>query len=99
MRTSIDMPFRHQPEIVLFGFVWILSSLCGLAAMLRNGGEITRRMVWMSLLNSEFFGLAVALWLHDQLPIPKLLAVSIFAGLGGMSLIEFFFQKVRSKFK
>lgn len=93
------MPYRNNTEITFFGFVWVLSSLCGLAAMLRSGQHITSRLVWMSLTNSGFFGLGIGLWLHNKLPPHELIAVSLFAGLGGMSVIEFFFQKVIARFK
>ena len=87
------MPYRNSPEITFFGFVWVLSSIAGLAAMLRTGREITARLVVMSLLNSGMFGLGMSLWLYDKLDHCQLGAVAIFSGLGGMTLIELFFQK------
>ena len=93
------MPYKNQPEITFFGFVWALSSLCGLAAMLRTGNQITKRLIWMSLTNSGFFGLGIGLWLHGKVPSHELIAVSIFAGLGGMSLIEFALQRWLSRIK
>jgi ABC-type uncharacterized transport system permease subunit len=72
--------------------VFFASSLSGLAALLRSRQKITKRAVTSSLLNSGFCGLACALLMIHKLgaeSVPLVVAISILAGLGGTSVIDF----------
>jgi hypothetical protein len=87
------------------GYVFLLafgtSSLAGLAALLRSGQTISIRSLLSAWLNSGLLGLAIAfIWYNyfegDQNPW-FLLGVSILAGLGGYTVIDFVITLLVSK--
>lgn len=88
-----------QPP-VLFAWTFGLSSLAGLAALLRSGHELTWRAVVSSMLNSGMLGLVIGLtWYKyygaDDASVYFVLGVSTLAGLGGVSLVDFFVQLLK----
>lgn len=79
-----------------------ISSLAGLAELLRSGRPLTLRELASSLLYSGVFGLVIGLlWYnyfggHNNLYF--LIGVSGLAGLGGISLLDFIVQGVSKGF-
>lgn len=96
---SLD-PSAVSPWL-LFGGVFLVASLGGLAALLRSGQDITRRQVASALLNSGLVGVIIALtlWSRYGANDPFLLfGVSILAGFGGATTIDLLVQYVCKKF-
>jgi hypothetical protein len=87
----------------LFTASYLLSSFAGLAALLRSGLPLSWRLVASAFLNSGLFGVAVAMiWceLYGEIKYPWfMLGVSILAGLGGTSLVDFAFQCFRESLR
>lgn len=87
----------------IFGLAWGLSSFAGLAALLRSGQPLSKRLIASAILNSGLFGLAVAMiWreLYGETRYPWfMLGVSLLAGLGGNSLLDFAIQAIQSGLK
>ncbi len=80
---------------VLFGGVFFVASVGGLAALLRSGQELNKRLVLSALLNSGIVGIIVAtgLWRRYGAEDPALLfCVSVLAGFGGATSIDLIFQ-------
>ena len=73
-----------------------VSSLAGLAAYLRSNRELTVRGTISAMLNSGLLGLAIAfLWynyFNDNGNIWFMLGISLLAGLGGISVLDFVIQ-------
>jgi hypothetical protein len=94
---------HERDPYTLFTASYLLSSFAGLAALLRSGVPLSWRLVTSAFLNSGLFGVAVAmLWceLYDEVKYPWfMLGVSILAGLGGTSLVDFAFQLTREGLK
>lgn len=92
----------HDPY-KLFTASYLLSSFAGLAALLRSGAPLSWRLGVSAFLNSGLFGVAVAmLWceLYGDVKYPWfVLSISILAGLGGTSLLDFVFQVIRESIK
>jgi hypothetical protein len=76
----------------LFSYIFGVSSVSGLAALLRSGQALTFRAVLSAFLNSGLFGVGIAMvWTHlygMQYPW-FMVGVSLLAGLGGISLMDF----------
>ena len=95
------MSSDHDPY-VLFYFVFILSGIAGLAALLRTANPINPRQWLSSFLNSGLFGVGLTLlWYHYYGENHKhspvfIIGVSLLAGLGGVSLLDFFFAAVKN---
>lgn len=69
-----------------------LGSLAGCAALLRSGGELTKRAFWTAILNSGLMSLGIGtlmFWKYGESEMWLTIAVSIFAGLGGNAFIDF----------
>ncbi len=81
----------YKDPIIVFTSVWLLSSLGGLAALLRSEGKLNRRIVASAVLTSGIFGVVVAMFLYESLPVWKLVGVSALAGFGGTTLLDFLF--------
>lgn len=94
---------NERDPVTLFSIAFGLSSVAGLASILRNGKQITWRMCVSATLNSGLFGMGVAmLWYHfyGGSAYPWfMLGVSLLAGLGGASLVDFFYQVVQDGFR
>lgn len=79
--------------IEVFLSAFSICSVAGLASYLRSGRELTARQVFSAMLNSGLLGLAIAfLWyryFNGKDNIWFLLGVSLLAGLGGASLLDF----------
>ncbi len=67
------------------------AAFSGLAALLRSGNVITKMGALSALLNSGFLGLGISLlwysYFKDNLFV--LVGISVLAGLGGMTTVEF----------
>ena len=75
-----------------------LSSVASLGAHLRTGGELTKRAFWTAVLNSGLLGVAIGavlIWKVGYNHLPLIIAVSILAGLGGMSFVDFILGMAR----
>lgn len=87
--------FDDKDPYTLFGFAFGISSFAGLAALLRSGKSMSTRLIVSALLNSGLFGMAVAMCWRELYGDAKhpwfMLGVSLLAGLGGTSLIDFVF--------
>jgi hypothetical protein len=86
-------------ERLLLAAVVPVSSLAGLAALLRSGRTVTKLAVLSALLNSGLFGLASgALLLHHYgLDYPWMIfGICTLAGLGGNSLLEVGLEIIKS---
>lgn len=85
----------------LFLAIFGISSLAGLAALLRSGRDLTLRSVASSLLNSGLLGTAIGMFWYHYYPanIVFVFVVSILAGLGGMSLLDFLLMVIRKGLK
>jgi len=90
---------HDRDPYTLFTASYLLSSFAGLAALLRSGIPLSWRLVTSAFLNSGLLGVAVAMiWteLYGDVKYPWfMLGVSILAGLGGTSLVDFVFQLIR----
>lgn len=79
-----------------------ISSLAGLASLLRSGKALTWRLVVATLLYSGIFGLVIGLlWFNyfgGQNNIFFLIGVSGLAGLGGTTLLDFIVQGLANGF-
>lgn len=94
---------QERDPYTLFTMSYLLSSFAGLAALLRSGIPLSWRLVISAFLNSGLFGVAVAMiWteLYGEIKYPWfMLGVSILAGLGGTSLVDFAFQLIRESLR
>ncbi|MEL0117197.1 MAG: hypothetical protein VW739_05745 [Pelagibacteraceae bacterium] len=76
-----------------------MTSLAGLANLLRSNQPMTRRAVASVMLNSGLFGVAIAAWMFHSFGSEKfmlILAASILSGLGGNALVDFAIESVKS---
>ena len=70
-----------------------IGSLAGCAALLRSGQELSKRTFWTAVLNSGLLAVAIAagmFWHFGTEETWLTISVSIFAGLGGTAVIDFF---------
>jgi deoxyhypusine synthase len=77
-----------------------IASLGGLAALLRSRKEITLRNFLSAILSSGLLGLCIALtwftYYSEKGDMYFVLGVSGFAGVGGMSVIDFLLQVIKN---
>lgn len=94
-RDAADIP---PSPWILFGGIFLVASLGGLAALLRSDKPIGPRHVWSALLNSGIAGLIIAflMWRKfGQDDLFFLIGVSILAGFGGASAVDAIVQWFR----
>jgi hypothetical protein len=102
----------RQPEVgfmdernpnQIFGFIFTVSSVAGLAAFLRSNQPVTIRNICSAFLNSGLFGLGVAaVWweYYGGSTHPWfMIGVSTLAGLGGTSMVDFGLQICQEAFR
>ena len=85
---------------LMFGGVFLVASIGGLAALLRGGQEISWRQVWSALLNSGLVGLVIGsvMWSRFGGADPFLIfGVAALAGLGGATTLDLMLQFARRK--
>lgn len=96
---AVDMqqPTEFDP-IKIFLSTFSISSFAGLAALLRTGRQLTVRGVLSAMLNSGLLGLGIAFiwynWFAENLWF--LMGVSLLAGLGGLTVLDFFLAVMRN---
>lgn len=73
---------------VLFGGIYLVASIGGIAALLRSKRELTARMFWSAFLNSGLASVGMAFILYESLPLYKLIGVSVLCGVGGVSIVD-----------
>lgn len=75
------------------------ASFAGLATQLRTGKEVTWRAITAAMLNSGFIGSIIALVGYKQFAdnLPYLLGISLLAGIGGASMIDFFLLLIQRR--
>ena len=82
----------------LVSYTFAVSSLAGLAALLRSGQEITSRQLAAATLSAGLLGAGIMLvwwdWMDGRYPW-FMMGVSLLAGLGGVNMLEFFIQLVQ----
>lgn len=75
------------------------ASFAGLATQLRSGVPLTSRAVFAAMLNSGFIGTIIALLgfrtFADNLPY--LIGLSLLAGIGGASVLDFFLLLIKQR--
>ncbi len=84
--------------IWVFISTFAITSFAGLAALLRSGKELTVRAIVSAMLNSGLLGLAIGMiwykyYFSDN--VWFLIGVSLLAGLGGMTVVDFLLQILR----
>lgn len=91
--TDVKGTVKAVEPYIIFGITWFLSSIGGLAALLRTnqGAKITGKMILSAFVNSGFCGL-VTLWLlwdsmYDD-HFYRMLAISCMSGFGGMTIVD-----------
>lgn len=100
-----DTPPTSSPTFLepvkLFGGIFVASSFAGLAALLRSRQKVSARAVVSAMLNSGFIGTIIGLIWYSQYKDTNLfflVGVSILAGLGGSTTIDFVLQVARVRF-
>jgi hypothetical protein len=92
------MQEKFNPIHILLS-AFMLSSLGGLAALLRSRQELTWRQVFATLLYSGVTGLTIALLWYNYFDgagnIYFLLGVSGLAGIGGTTVVDFIVEVVK----
>lgn len=84
----------------LFGGIFVAASFAGLAALLRSKQKVSARAVVSAMLNSGFIGTVIGLIWYSQYKDTNLfflVGVSILAGLGGSTTIDFVLQVARGR--
>ena len=87
----------EAPPWLLFGGIFVIASVGGIAALLRAKKPVTGIMVLSAALNSGLFSLGISFVLYDQLPLHRLIGVSILCGVGGVSLLDAAYQALKPK--
>lgn len=89
---------RLEP-LHVFLSAFAISSLGGLAALLRSNRELSLRAVVSAVLYSGIMGLIIALlwynWFDGQGNLYFLLGVSGLAGVGGTTVLDFIIQVIK----
>lgn len=96
----VSAPTFLEP-VKLFGGIFVASSFAGLAALLRSRQKVSFRAVASAMLNSGFIGTIIGLIWYSQYRETNLyflVGVSILAGLGGSTTIDFVLQVARVRF-
>lgn len=90
------MTAESANALQVFLSCFVISSLGGLAALLRSGREIKTRDVISAMLYAGLVGLVIGLvwfqYFSGQDNVYFLIGVSGLAGLGGTTLLDFFVQ-------
>ncbi len=75
------------------------ASFAGLATQLRSGALLTPRSVLAAMLNSGFIGTIIALIGYKTFAdnLPYLVGMSLLAGIGGATMLDFVLQIVKRK--
>ena len=86
---------KYTPLQIFFAALG-LSSFGGLAALLHSGRSLTVRALLNAIVYSGAMGLGIALlwynYFDGQKNVHFLLGVSLFAGIGGVTLLDFIIQ-------
>jgi hypothetical protein len=89
---------KFNPLHIFFS-AFTISSLAGLAALLRSQNQLSMRAICSAILYSGMTGLIVALTLYNYFGaeyIFLLLGVSGLAGIGGATVIDFIVQLIKT---
>lgn len=95
---KMDAPMQPDP-IWLFIATFLMSSFAGLASLLRSGKNISTRSATSAMLNSGLLGLAFSLIWYKYYFIDNiyfLVGISLLAGLGGNTIIDFVLEVLRN---
>lgn len=99
---SFNSSLGKIPLIKIFAASFIISSIAGLARLLRSypaDKPIPARLYFAAILNSGITGLVIALlWYHmysDNLTF--LIGISTLAGIGGISITDFIVLLIKKK--
>lgn len=95
---------NYQDPPTVFAVTFSVSSIAGLAQLLRSGKELNRRAVSAAMLNSGIFGLVIAMvWWEKYAVEPAgiwfLMGISAAAGLGGITLLDFAIELIKGSGK
>ena len=87
----------------LFASILTMGSLAGLASVLRSGKELTPRAIISAMLNSGLISLCVGLtwyeYFQGQDHVWFTVGVSLFAGLGGATALDFVMSALKHGIK
>jgi len=87
---------QDNDPYTLFGVTFGISSIAGLAALLRSKQELTQRLVISAFLNAGLFGTGVAMVWYECYGGKAhpwfVMGISLLAGLGGTTLLDFCLQ-------
>ena len=95
--SGTKMPSQYEP-LHYFAGVFVLTSLAGLAAMYRAGKIPEKSRVFAASLTSGLLGVAIAMygWEHYPQSPWTCAAISLLAGIGGMSTVDFVVTAMKS---
>ncbi len=81
----------------VFCSAFAVSSLAGLAALLRSANPLTTVTIVSSILNSGLMGLGISLLWYTKFQenIYFLIGICVLAGLGGMTTVDFVLSAIR----
>ena len=91
---------KMDGDHLLFALIFGGGSLGGLAALLRSNNALTKRNVFSAMLNSGLIALVIALvwWAnYRDTNLFFLVGISILAGLGGATTLDFATLYIRKK--
>lgn len=95
--NDVGPPIVIASPWILFGGIFLVASIGGIAALMRGKQKITWRMFISASLNSGLASLGIALLVYDRLPVSLVLAISILSGIGGVSIADAALQAIRPK--
>lgn len=94
---------QDQNPYSLFGLTFGISSVAGLAALLRSKQQLNPRLVISAFLNAGLFGTGVAMVWYENYGGKShpwfMMGISLLAGLGGTTLLDFCLQAANEGLK
>ena len=88
-----------QNTIIIGILAFFGASFAGLTTQMKSGKILTLRSVAAAMLNSGFIGVIIFLLGYKMFyeNLPQLLGMSIFAGIGGATVLDFFITILKKK--
>lgn len=95
---KVGPPLEVASPWILFGGIFLVASVGGIAALMKGKQKITGRMVFSAAILNGLASVAIALLLYDKMPLGYVLGTSIFSGIGGITVLDATIQAMRPKF-
>jgi hypothetical protein len=92
-------PYSNE-HWILFAGIFVFASVGGLAALLREGADITWRETFSALLNSGMMGCIVAMILWNRFQgddLFLLIGISALSGFGGSTIVDFAIKALKKR--